>query len=123
MTLVDFEGLCSADMYPISTSQDAKWLFYIMLSPEFVRLVSGTQNRTVLPKTNVRDLSAIPIPVPPISVQRQIVEILEVVLSRLDAAVVVTNQLEARIASERRSILHAAFSGTLTADWREDRHG
>jgi type I restriction enzyme S subunit len=123
VTLVDFGGLCSADMYPISTSQDAKWLFYVMLSPEFVRLVSGTQNRTVLPKTNVRDLSAITIPVPPISVQHRIVEVLEAELSRLDAALLVTKQLEARIISTRRSLLHAAFTGTLTERWRETHHG
>jgi type I restriction enzyme S subunit len=123
VALVDFGGLCSADMYPISTSQDATWLFYVMLSPEFVRLVSGTQNRTVLPKTNVRDLSAITIPVPPISIQHRIVEVLEEQFSRLDAASLVANQLEARIASERRSLLHAAFSGALTEQWRTTHNG
>ncbi|MHB2028658.1 MAG: restriction endonuclease subunit S [Acidimicrobiales bacterium] len=123
VALVDFGGLCSADMYPISTSQNVNWLFYVMLSPEFVRLVSGTQNRTVLPKTNARDLSAITIPVPPISVQHRIVEVLEEQFSRLDAASLVANKLEARIASERRSLLHAAFSGALTEQWRTTHNG
>lgn len=119
VVLVDFDGLCSADMYPIETQQNPKWLHYKMLSSEFVAAVCGSQNRTVLPKTNVRDLSAVRVAVPPLNVQVRIVEILDEQFSRLDNALEVTNQLEARIASERRSLLHAAFTGKLTANWRE----
>ena len=61
--------------------------------------------------------------VPPLASQYRIVEILEEQFSRLDAALLVTNHLEARIASERRSLLHAAFSGNLTEQWRKAHHG
>ena len=119
VVLVDFDGLCSADMYPIETQQDPKWLHYKMLSSEFVASVCGSQNRTVLPKTNVRDLSAVRVVVPPIIEQERMVEILDEQFSRLDNAMQIVNELEARIASERRSLLHAAFTGRLTAKWRE----
>lgn len=57
---------------------------------------------------------------PPLSIQARIVEVLEEQFSRLDNALEVTNELEERIAAERRSLLHSAFSGTLTASWREN---
>jgi type I restriction enzyme S subunit len=73
-----------------------------------------------LGKTRVASWS---VPIPPSVVQLQLVQTLDEQFSRLDAALNVANQLEARIASERRSLLHAAFSGTLTTQWRETQNG
>ena len=73
-----------------------------------------------LGKTRIASWS---IPIPPSAVQLQLVQTLDEQFSRLDAALNVANQLEARIASERRSLLHAAFSGTLTTQWRETHNG
>jgi len=119
VVVVDFEGLCSADMYPISTDQNISWLWMAMLSPSFVSQTSSTQTRTVLPKINIKELSRIEIPVPPLSEQERIVEILEDQLSRLDASLAVADAVEERSAALRRSLLHSAFTGRLTEEWRE----
>jgi type I restriction enzyme S subunit len=63
-----------------------------------------------------------PIPVPPLAEQERIVEILEQQLSRLDAALAVADAIEKRSAALRRSLLHAAFTGRLTEQWRELSH-
>jgi type I restriction enzyme S subunit len=63
-----------------------------------------------------------PIPVPPIAEQKRIVEILEEQLSRLDAALAVADAIERKTSSIRRSLLHAAFTGELTKEWREGAH-
>lgn len=60
-------------------------------------------------------------PVPPTGEQQRIVEILEEQFSRLDNALHIADQLEARIASERRSLLQSAFTGELTAQWRKNQ--
>lgn len=86
VVVADFEGLCSADMYPIESELDSRFLKWWMLTREFTRRAAGEQARTVLPKINVRALSALPIPVPPLAEQRRIIEILEDHLSCLDAA-------------------------------------
>jgi len=119
VVVVDFEGLCSADMYPISTDQNISWLWMAMLSPSFVSQTSSTQTRTVLPKINIKELSRIEIPVPPLLEQERIVEILEDQLSRLDASLAVADAVEERSAELRRSLLHSAFTGRLTRVWRE----
>ena len=120
VTLVDFDGLCSADMYPISTDQNARWLLYAMQSPAFVASASSTQTRTVLPKINIRELSSIEFAVPALAEQELIVELLEAQLSRLDAALAVADEVEERASALRRSLLHAAFTGKLTEKWREE---
>lgn len=84
--VADFDGLCSADMYPIESELQPHYLKWWMLTREFTRRAAGEQARTVLPKINVRALAALPIPIPLIGEQRRIVEILEDHLSRLDAA-------------------------------------
>ena len=119
VVVVDFEGLCSADMYPISTDQNINWLFMTMLGPSFVSQTSSTQTRTVLPKINIKELSRIEIPVPPLPEQERIVEVLEDQLSRLDASLAVADAVEERSAALRRSLLHSAFTGRLTREWRE----
>ena len=65
------------------------------------------------------ELRSTRLPLPPLAEQERIVSLLEEQFSRLDKALEVANQLEARIASERRSLLHAAFTGELTSQWRK----
>lgn len=87
VVVVDFRGLCSADMYPLESDVlEPRFLKWWMLHPEFTKLASGEQARTVLPKINRRALGQLPVPVPPRPVQRRIVELLEEHLSRVDAA-------------------------------------
>jgi type I restriction enzyme S subunit len=75
-TLVDFEGLCSADMYPIETSLNPQYLLAWMLSPWFTEAATRNQGRNLLPKINVKELSSLPVPVPPPKDQRRIAEII-----------------------------------------------
>ena len=88
----------------------------------------GVQSDELFTGTTIRHLpkeklATLEIPLPSVGEQRHIVEILEEQFSRLNAALEETNQLEARIASERRSLLHAAFSGALTEQWRTTHNG
>lgn len=83
---VDFAGLCSADMYPVSTGLSPRYLLQWLLSTEFTALAAGEQGRSVLPKINKEGLAKLPVPVPPIAEQERIVAAIEEHLSRLDAA-------------------------------------
>lgn len=110
---VDFDGLCSADAYPIETELSAPYLHKWMISPAFTAIASESQGRTVLPKINKEALYRIPVPVPPKEEQ-------ELIASRLGKASMqmekMCEQLEnaaARLATLDQSILAKAFRGEL----------
>lgn len=123
VAIADFAGLCSADMYPVETELEPRYLKWWMLTPEFTRHASGQQARTVLPKINKHALGQLPVPVPPLDDQRRIVDLLEDHLSRLDAAANGLLKARKRIDSFVRSALDKHFAkGRLVplADLIED---
>lgn len=111
--LVDFEGLCSADMYPISTSLDARFLLWWMLTPEFTELAVGQQGRSVLPKINQLQLARLPVPVPSSTEQHETVEWVEAQLLTLDQLRSSIDRARLRSGSVRRAVLERAFRGEL----------
>ena len=88
-------------------------------SPLARSIIVGLASGTTRQRISRKNLGQVTLFLPPLSEQERIVEILEEQFSKLDKALEVANQLEARIASERRSLLHAAFTGELTSQWRK----
>lgn len=82
--LVDFEGLCSADMYPIQAHIDPKFLLLQMLSPTFLEQVKVVENRVKMPKLNQESLNSFWVVVPPLAEQKRIVEAFEELSSICD---------------------------------------
>ena len=74
------------------------------------------------PFISQKDARELLVSIPSRAEQERIVEILEEQLSRLDAALVIADAIEKRSAALRRSLLHAAFTGRLTEQWRELSH-
>ena len=69
-----------------------------------------------------KKFEALPVGIPSMEEQTSIVALLEEHLSRLDAALASADAIEERSAALRRSLLHAAFTGRLTEQWREHAH-
>lgn len=70
ITIAPFDGLCSADMYPIETTMDTAFLKYMMLSDSFlesVRIV--VRDRVKMPKINQEELSQTILLYPPLTEQ------------------------------------------------------
>jgi type I restriction enzyme S subunit len=109
--VVDFGGLCSADMYPVDTELDHRYLKWWMLSPDFTRFAAGEQARTVLPKINKDALGRLPVPVPPLAEQHRIVDLLEDHLSRLDAADAYLDACKRRLDALQRAVLADIYAG------------
>jgi type I restriction enzyme S subunit len=109
-----FDGLCSADMYPIDAHLDPRYLHQYILSNSFVRAVTAASgSRTVLPKTNQEQLADIRVPVAPLSEQVRIADVVESYLTRLDAAADGLKRVEANLKRYRASVLKAAVEGRL----------
>ena len=74
----DFEGLCSADSYPILandsvTSKD--FLVYLLRSDVFLRYIVPLSNRTGMPKVNREQVEGFRCPIPPKEEQDKFVAI------------------------------------------------
>ena len=119
-TIAEFDGLCSADMYPINSRIDTRYMFRWMLTSDFTEWASNAESRSVLPKINQKDLNQIPVPTPPLEEQTEIVRRVEELFAFADSIEQKTNAALERVNNLTQSILAKAFRGELTADWRAD---
>jgi len=72
--IVDFAGLCSADMYPINSKISTEYLLLVILSRCFLDQVTVAENRVKMPKLNQEALTGFHVPVPPLAEQSRIVD-------------------------------------------------
>jgi type I restriction enzyme, S subunit len=122
--LVDFEGLCSADMYPVTALPDRmepRFLHKWLISPSFTEEASRSQGRTVLPKINQDALHTKPVPLPPLLEQKRIANKLDALLARVDACRERLDRVPAILKRLRQAVVAAATSGELTREWRDER--
>lgn len=110
---VDFDGLCSADMYPLKTKLNIFYLYYYMLSSEFLSYATTAGERIVLPKINQKSLNIIPIPVPPLKEQEEIVKRVLSLLAKLDVVEKKYASLCVGLDKLPQTILYKAFKGEL----------
>ncbi|WP_086641645.1 restriction endonuclease subunit S [Acetobacter tropicalis] len=113
VALVDFEGGCSADMYPINARCNAKYLMYWLLSPQFTNMATKSDGRTVLPKINQKALNAIPTPVAPIELQKAIALTLDKVFERSKRFETESQRALTLLDRLESSLLAKAFRGEL----------
>lgn len=120
VVMVDFDGLCSADMYPIEAKENTKYLLYYMLSDMFLEQASSAGSRSVLPKINQKELSAIKVRITSAEEQEEVVRILDYILPMMqqvrDKAIQVVDNIDIM----KKSILAKAFRGELGTNIPED---
>ena len=114
--VADCEGHCSVDQYVIRTNPqkvDTKFIACFMRSPEFLNRAIELTHNLMLPRLRTGLLNSIPMPLPGISEQRQIVSELDALQAEVDAL----RRLQAETASELDALLPAildkAFKGEL----------
>ena len=80
VALPDFDGLCSADAYPILPKENVClriYLGYVMRSEFFLDYILPFSRRANMPKVNKEQLSGFNLPVPDIELQRQFAAFVE----------------------------------------------
>jgi type I restriction enzyme S subunit len=113
--LVDFDGACSADMYPLSmTAQlDAGFLLYWLISEPFASFTVEHEGRTVLPKINQQGLNQTPLPLPPLADQRATVSRLRAMFDWIDHLAFEATSARKLIDRLDQAVLAKAFRGEL----------
>ena len=77
VALPEFDGLCSADAYPILVRAEIcnrEYFGYTLRSEFFLDYILAFSNRTNLPKVNKNQVEGFKLPLPPIEIQNQFAE-------------------------------------------------
>ena len=83
--IAPFDGLCSADMYPLNTPLCKGYVLRYLLSDAFnLQVAEVMSSRVKMPKINQDELGKILIPLPPLAEQKRIVAKLEEILPLCD---------------------------------------
>lgn len=110
-----FEYTLSANVVLVQPNSaiDPRFLWYWMQSPTLLRLVTADANATSQPAFGIRKVRVLPVPVPPLTEQRRIVEVVDRCLS-VSASVGDESAMDKkRCVRLRQSILKWAFEGKL----------
>ena len=97
-----------------------EYLYYALLTSEwyFEQVAVGTAVRNL----NSERVAGTPIPLPPIPEQQRIVDRIESLFAKLDEAKQKAQDALDSFETRKAAILHKAFTGELTAQWRKE-HG
>lgn len=93
-------------------------IYYLFSALNVSELISGTAQ----PQVTVQAFDGFPIPLSPLAEQQRIVDRIESLFAKLDEAKEKAQAVVDSFETRKVAILHKAFTGELTAKWREE-HG
>ena len=100
---------------------DERYLYYFVSSSSFRQQAQHNMTGAVGHKRVPRPwLERQEMPFPPLPEQRRIVEKIEMLFAQLDKGEEAVRQVQALLKRYRQSVLKAAVTGALTADWRAE---
>lgn len=102
-----------------NASINQKYTFWLVSDERFIRGGVQTYSGTVgQQRINMDYVRSYPIPLPPFSEQQRIVERIEELFAKLDEAKERLQEVADSFAVRKAAILHKAFTGELTKQWR-----
>jgi type I restriction enzyme S subunit len=109
------QRVCKIDVF--SKHYEHKFLSYV-IQPYLDAIHAETSSVTVKHLSS-KNIGEIPLPLPPIVIQKSIVEKIEELFSHIDAGVEGLKQAKHKLQQYRQSVLKDAVTGKLTEKWRE----
>ena len=104
-----------------NASINQKYTFWTVSDERFIRGGVQTYSGTVgQQRINMDYVRSYPIPLPPLSEQQRIVERIEELFAKLDEAKERLQEVADSFAVRKAAILHKAFTGGLTKQWRRE---
>lgn len=101
-----------------NTALNDKYLYRLMVSSYVVDGLNKHMKGDNSPSIRKDDIENYPFPLPPLSEQQRIVERIEELFAKLDEAKERLQEVADSFAVRKAAILHEAFTGELTKQWR-----
>lgn len=95
-------------------------LYYYLCTENFVQDLLSMASATTIAIVNKSKMESCAFPLPPLSEQKRIVERIEELLAKLDEAKERLQEVADSFAVRKAAILHKAFTGELTKQWRRE---
>ena len=105
-----------------SDKVNVKYIKNSIDSPVIQDLLLGKTKVTSIPNLTLETIGECPIPLPPLPEQQRIVDRIESLFAKLDEAKQKAQDALDSFETRKAAILHKAFTGELTAQWRKE-HG
>lgn len=114
VAIAPFDGLCSADMYPIETSMNKDYLQMYMLSPAFVNQVTlVVMDRVKMPKINKEELSQVLIIRPPYTEQEEIANAIKDKTKLIDDNITIMSNYISLLQERKQIIINDVVAGKV----------
>ena len=112
--IAPFDGLCSADIYPIETMENTEFVLFSILSESFLEQVRTlTETRVKMPKINQNELSGILSCVPPLEEQNNIVAYINRKMKSIEHVLVKKERILEKLIEYKRSLIYEAVTGKM----------
>ena len=120
--ITSFDGVCSTDILVFEvTNLVANVLVDKFFNlPFFIEYVVSNSKGINLPRVSEETVLNTTFPLPPLSEQQRIVERIEELFAKLDEAKERLQDVAESFAVRKAAILHKAFTGELTKQWRRE---
>ena len=96
------------------------YLYYLMMSPYTVEGLNRYMKGDNSPSIRKDDIENYAYPLPPLPEQQRIVDCIESLFAKLDEAKQKAQDALDSFEPRKAAILHKAFTGELTAQWRKE---
>ena len=115
------DGFCTTEIVPLSPTElvAGDYLFHWLKHPRFLDYVSSVSHGLNMPRLGTEAGRKAPFVLAPLNEQKRIADKLDSLLARVDACRERLDHIPTILKRLRQSILAAASSGKLTAEWRE----
>lgn len=119
--IADFSGVCSTDIlvFEQTACSCAQYVNYYFDLPHFLEYAASHSRGINLPRVTKSILLNAACPLPPLAEQQRIVDRIESLFAKLDEAREKAREVVDGFELRKAAILYRAFSGELTAQWRE----
>ena len=113
--LIRKKGICNQQINAILPSQKfiSEFIYFYCISPKVQNFIKTNASSTTLPILNKANFSKLPIPLPPLTTQNQIVQILESKFAHLEKLEQFVNASLENLQRLKSSLLNQAFKGEL----------
>ncbi len=121
--IASFDGVCSTDILVIDVKNvvDTQFVNKFLDMDSFISYTVNNSKGINLPRVSGETIMDAVFPLPPLPEQQRIVERIKSLFSKLDEAKEKAQAVVDGFLDRKATILHRAFTGGLTKEWRENK--